>query len=454
MIYFITALESDKKNNLQLKNCYTNGLGTLKLIHSQPLNKQRKEYIQYVYSLDFKIGKDFDIDKSTGQNIISLRLQLNKTGAFKKDILIYKDVKKLNYFIYDFKCFEKKSKFSMLKLNKCEQFNLFKDAIFSDDSNNNEKEKDLLEDSINVLIDSDKKFSLELFLDLLNSYYNKTTEVNILFEYLGNNFDFIYNCEKLNSNYTNMLNNLEKKIEKEHDNFLQSLKSISIKNLNIFHNLIFIYRTKFEREKIQEMIEEQSYWDLYDKIILNNVDYYLNLGLILPKDLIIKILKQDSLNLDTIKKLLSFGNSIEDILKMIINCFSQLCECCIKKQYKIIMSDFDKHKISYNLEELITNINTIIDYELKSRFFIIIFDNDFWLFYIDYYKNLRNFKKLRLIENTILNCKKVDKNLDINNISKIIYETEINMIKNGELKNEKILDFFMKIILKIIKIII
>ena len=442
MLFFVAT--SKEKLDIKLTNQYTNGLGNMKLILSKVLNQNKKEYIQNVYSIDFKIEKKLEIDNSTGQNIISLRLQINKSNSIRKDILFYKIAKKKNYFIYDFKCNDNKHNISVLKLKKYQQFNLFKDAIFNvnSDNNNNNIKIDLLEDSINNLVDSNKKFSLEFFIELLNAYYNKN-EVNYLLQYLGNNLDYIYECEKLNSNYRQMLQNLEEKFEK---NFLnKSMNSINCENMEIFSNLLFIYRTKFEKETIQEMmIERQIDWGFYSKIIVKKIDFYLNLGLIFPKDLINKMLKQDYLTLDTTIKLLSFGNSIEDILKMIINSFFKLSESCIKNKFKIIMTNFNKQKNTDNLEELINLINTIINNELRIKCHMVIFDEKFWLFYLNYYKNMKNFKKLKLIEKAILNCKRVDYNLDIFKFSKIIHENEINMIKSGELKNDKILDFFQK----------
>ena len=108
------------------------------------------------------------------------------------------------------------------------------------------------------------------------------------------------------------------------------------------------------------------------------------------------------------------------------------------------MTNFNIQKKTDDLEKLISYINQLIEHELKIKYLMVSFNEKFWSFYVNYYKDNNDFKKLKLIEKAILNCKKVDNNLDINKFSNIIHETEIKMIKNGELKNEKILDFFSK----------
>ena len=435
MLYFVAINENENKKEfkLRLTNQYLDGLGNIKIIHVD----NKMGYMKYVFSLEFDLNRKYEKDKLTGKDIICPRFQVNGGKTFKRKILLNKIPKKNNYFLYDFEFSENNH------LNICQKFNLFKDAFFSKDFNPkypDNIEREFFWDSMENLIDSNNKFSLKLFLELLDTYYKKNEESNILLKSLENNWDYIFNCEKLDSKYSEILINLEKKFGKEH--LRKSVRSINSQNIELFNNLIFIYRTIHEREKIQDMINRESYSGIYAKIIVKKLDFYLSLGLKFPKILIKKLLGQDNLSHVKIIKLLSFGNSVIDIIDIIINNFYKLCNSCIKQKFIIKMTNFNIQKKTDDLEKLISYINQLIEHELKMKYLMVSFNEKFWSFYVNYYKDNNDFKKLKLIEKAILNCKKVDNNLDINKFSNIIHETEIKMIKNGELKNEKILDFF------------
>ena len=120
----------------------------------------------------------------------------------------------------------------------------------------------------------------------------------------------------------------------------------------------------------------------------------------MPKGLINKILEQTNLTRDNILKLLSFGNSISKILKMINDNFKALYKICKQNKYIIKMNNFQNKGYIDNIEELINNIIELIKNELKNGYSFVSFDEEFWLYYINYY--MRDIKKLKLIEKVIL----------------------------------------------------
>ena len=89
---------------------------------------------------------------------------------------------------------------------------------------------------------------------------------------------------------------------------------------------------------------------------------------------------------------------------------------------------------------IIVNFKTLCNTCKQNNYFVS-FDEEFWLYYINYY--MKDFKKLKIIESVILsNCNMFCSNLDIKKLSYIIHENEIKLIKKLGLKNEKILNFF------------
>ena len=173
---------------------------------------------------------------------------------------------------------------------------------------------------MNNLIDNQNIFSLELLLEILDCYYNKN-EGKLLINYLEDKWDYVYNCKKLNSYYYNILTKLQEKFFKE---VISHSNGFSNQNIEIYINLLLIYSTQYEREKIQEILKKKFYWFFISKIIVKKLDFYLNLGIELPIGLINRMLDQKNMTLDNILKLLSFGNSISEILKMIIDNFKTL----------------------------------------------------------------------------------------------------------------------------------
>ena len=422
-VFIIRKKEDDKKINIDIGrlNNYWNGLGTCKAIMSNKLNFNKTNYIQNVYEIDFKnIKKQIKVDKLTGKEFFPLKIKYINEQKYTKKIYINN---KSNFFLYDFEISDK-------KLSKCEQFNVFKEVI------NSKSSKDLLSDSMDYLIDKNDKFSLELFLDLLDFYYKKK-EGELLATYIEDKWDYIYKCDKLNSKYNDILTKLEKNFE------LEFLDQTNNKSMELLCNLLFIYKTKNEREKIQEMIlQKKSYWHFYSKIIVRKLDFYSNLGVEFPKDLINIMLNQNNLTPEYILKILKCGSSVSEILIMIINNFNVLGKSCMQNNSIIKMHDLQKKEFRDNIDELINNLKELMKKESECKYFFVSFDENFWLYYINYYQE--DIKKLKIIENAILSSSYNDfcSNLNKNKLTNIIQENEIKIIKKLELKNEKILIFF------------
>ena len=237
-IFIITKKENNKANiDIGKLNNYWNGLGTCKKIISKNINYNKINYIQNVYQINFNnIKNQIKVDKSTGKEIFTLKIKYINNQKITINICVNN---KTHFFLYDFEIYDK-------QLNKYEQFNLFKEAVNSKGLSS----KDLLIDSMDNLIDKDDKFSLELFLELLDFYYKKK-EGELLDSYIKDKWDYIYNCGKLNPKYNDILIKLEKNFE---------LDQTNNKNMELLSNLLFIYKTKKDRAKIQEMIlQKESY---------------------------------------------------------------------------------------------------------------------------------------------------------------------------------------------------
>ena len=107
------------------------------------------------------------------------------------------------------------------------------------------------------------------------------------------------------------------------------------------------------------------------------------------------------------------------------------------------MHNFQDKEYIDDIKELINIIIELIKKETENKYSFVSFDEEFWLYYINYY--MKDFKKLKIIERVILSYSNMFcSNLDIKKLSYIIHENEIRFVKKQGLKNEKILYFFEK----------
>ena len=255
LFFIVTRKASDNEKkpfNIKLMNQNMNGFKYIKLILLKNLSNSKIYYTHYIYQVDF------DKDKLSIKDMVSLRLQINYGRAFKINIDVNKKDKR-NYFLYDFDDYDKYKKLNLseIYLSKYEQFNLFKDAISSRGFITENADKDFLIDSMAQLIDKDNIFSLELLLEILDFYYKKK-EGKFLVKYLEDKWDYVYNCKKLNSYYNNFLAKLQEKFYNE--SFKNNSNGFNNHNIEILINLLLIYRTQHEKEKIQEMLQIKFYW--------------------------------------------------------------------------------------------------------------------------------------------------------------------------------------------------
>ena len=432
-IFFITLTQEDIKRNFGLSNFRQNE--NLRNI----LIKKEKNYVISVYSMEYK---PYSIEENSKDKITG-KYQINQMFLYeKKSITINFLIDKTrDNFIYNFKYnnYRKNANLSIKDLNIIRQFEIFNESL----EEKKEKNKGLFIDS-NIMLneETNPENYFHFYLKLLN-YYFYTEYANSLLEIFNLNILENYKefDEKKKIYYGRILSNLEEKIMMENSNLSLSTQFRDVKTQS-FIKLLFIYRAKFEKNKLQEMLDKQSFWNYYAEIIVQNLQYYLNLEIILPKGLITKILsKTKFLTIELMNILLSFSQSIKDLLFMINKNFDSIFILCIKNKYKINVEEFKKQKSTDDLKEIEIELDALLKNELKVKFNFVIFNEKFWFFYFDYYKNLGDFKSLRYIEYLIIS-KKLYNNVNIEKISKMIHETEFEIIKSGKLKNEKLLEFF------------
>ena len=162
-------------------------------------------------------------------------------------------------------------------------------------------------------------------------------------------------------------------------------------------------------------------------------------NLICPDELIDKMFEGE-LTLEKIKGIFSYAGKVEKILILINK--NKICikNLCVKDRKILIMSSLGKAVESDNIANITEEIAKIIKFEIEEKILYISFDQKFWESYIIFNNDLEN---LELINKSIELCSKIEKNLssDKLGLNQKYHNIGINLINQGILKNEKLLDF-------------
>ena len=275
--------------------------------------------------------------------------------------------------------------------------------------------------------------NIDLFLDVLKSCYTSSLVKTLLMCFnVGKATLPTYKIDP--NEYSKILNLIEKSpkviikycTEKDDPN----------KYYKLFYTLLLYFRANYEKDKIQELLLKNELWIFFKEILPNNYITFSNIQI--PSELISQMIKQTPLSLKIIKGTLYYLKLFEKILICINENIDNIYEVCIKEKKLIKMNNLTGPNKEDNVENILKETEKLVNYELKKIKFVL-FDEEFFNNYTHYYFK-KDLKKLLLIKKVILLCKKVDKDLDPD-YNSIIHETALEMIKNGVLKNEELLDF-------------
>ena len=432
-IFFITSNQSKLDNLLTYKSKIPLNI---KLTKKQKY--KREEFIVKVFSFEYvkeKLNKK-DYNEETKKYKAKVKLNFNKTD-FEGEIFFKND---RSNFIYDFKFKDYNGWTGVyhppidIKLSKCQQLKLFNEVL----NQMNIKQGDTL--SLNLILDSQlflgNQFYLDFYLEILKRCYSKKEVKTLLMQFKLERVLLPASFEV--KDYSSILSMIERKPDiiikycSERDN--------KDKYYKLFYSLLLFFRANYEKEKVQTLLNDKKLRKYFVEILSTNYQKYSNVEV--PDDLIYDIIEQKKITFDKIKNALSFANSNEKILNIINKYIDLICQICNKENKKIEMSEMVNPKSTDNLNVIIDDIQKILNYQVNKNIKFITFNEVFWRKYIQYNDN-KNLKNLVLINKALSLYQNIDKSLNIQNLElpKKIHETGLNSIKNGELKNEALIDF-------------
>ena len=443
-IFFITSNQSKLNKLIEYQIQRNRGLINLKAGESSSELHEDQRYKNslftvYVNSIQIEpkdLKKDEQDPKTKKYNAM-ISLKYNKTN-FQGNISFRASK---NNFIYDFRFNEYRGWGRVyepppqINFSQLEQLKLYikylksikklqKDQIY----------QDLISDS--QALSFGKKIYLDFFLEILkNCYASKSVKLflksfkieNIL---LPQNFNF--------KDYASVLNIIEKKPEI----IIKYCSEKEDKNIYyiLFYTILFFVRFNYDRENAMKMIEDKGLWKYIIKIFPDKYKFFPKLNV---SDELMDLMFEQDLTINIITGILSFCGSIEKVLIKINDKIDIIANCCLKENKQILMSSLENPQKTDNIERIIEEIEKILKFESKSKKIFISFDQEFWKNYIHFNDDV---KKLYMINNAIILCSNLDKNLKKTNMNleEKIHNAGLEAIKDGNLKNEELL-FFINI---------
>ena len=397
-VFFIISYESSFVNKIKYSLSNENGIKNLKTSFTQKIkNDDMKEYIISVLSFDINNLKEENLDekKNLSKAIINFTIENNN---YKEQI----EFKRGNYnFIFNFNI---ENNPSLMLLGQSSQLKLFYESLKEKKDENKDILKALILDSIHFLEKNDEIY-FNFFLELLKLCFLNEKINSVLLNFKIENIKL---PNYLNpKDYASILSLIEKnptKFCKENDE--EEKEKINEKFYTILLLFIANYENdeKIKLEKIEKLLSDQKKY--FIKIIPLYIQYYSNI--IIPEDYARDIFMKVNLTYEIIKGILNCIPLNIKKLEIINQCRDSICEFCKNNDKKLNMIELAPPQKDDNLSKMVFEIKSLIRYQEKNNVFLLLFEQEYW---IRYYKFNQSTENLLLINSTIRECQKIDKNL-------------------------------------------
>jgi len=438
-VFFIISNLSKFDGLIEYSLSKGNGMTNFNSILKKTDKFKGEEFTTYVFYFDIypEELQNEDKDIRTKKYKANIILKYENTN-FEAEILFKEDK---NNFIYDFKFEDYKgwtgNKSPPIYINypKVEQIKLFIEVLKILKLEQCDKLfKNLVTDSQCYI--TGQTYFLDFYLEILKSCYTQKEIKTLLMMF---KLARTMLPEKIEiKEYTSILGNIEKDPSlitrhcSEKDNKEKYLKS--------FYTILLFFRYNYEKEKLQNLLNNKDLNKYFIEILPINYQFFINLDV--PDELIFEILNQKNISFKIIFGILSYIHSIEKLLLIINNNNDIIANCCLNVNAKINMSELANPKETDDLNKIINEIGKLLNYQLNNKKIFFLFDEEFWKNYIQY-NDKKNLKNLVLINKVLLLYQKVDKyfNSDKLGLKMKIHATGLLAIEKGELKNEELIDF-------------
>ena len=461
-IYFIESHDKTRKIESYLSPEYKNS-DTLELLPEIQLSKEseiKRSLISNLYR--FKIFPD-NCDKSKTEQEITVFFKEKKDEKNDKD---EEQINKSEYIIkirdlkndfYDYDLYDEK--LNIVKLSYEQKFELYINYLKSIKAKQGSKEyEEFILSSQRLLAGINQKFDFLFYLLIFLECFATKLVHRLLFAFkpkkikgLGKVPDF-----RLNQ-MSKILNVIAKKPEKIRVEQEKSRKQIT----ELFYLVFLYFNVNFDKEKINDMLNDDNIFEYVYKHFFQHKEILENV--IISNELVCKLLKKVK-DLNEILISLSFlGKNFLNFL-IVINKMSDLIIKFIAEEEKkveekkkgekededenkkgkkvyIEAESFVDPKFDDDLGKIYDEINILKKYEMNTHRMLVKFTPNIIEQYIDFNID-NNFQNLIILNNIIVSLRAMDRDFKCQKkMDSIIHETGLNLVKNGLLKNNQLLEF-------------
>ena len=219
---------------------------------------------------------------------------------------------------------------------------------------------------------------------------------------------------------------------------------------NCLYSIIFYFNYNFQKEKINDLLEDDNINQNLFKQILEHSHMFPNL--LISKEAL-NIFIKCAENFSQIKDILKYNNNVNDILLIIndnldfifdkykSNQFNERNKSK-KKNNPLKIEEYAEPKENDDIGSIIGLIKSINLFQKENEQFII-FSPVFFKKYMDFYDG-QNYENLLFLKEIIENMISFDHKFKLKHFNKIFHKNGLKFIKEKKLKNIDILDFIQR----------
>ena len=399
-VFFIISYESSFLKKIKFSLSNEDGMDNLKIIYTKKIKNDdnKNENIVSVFSFDINNPQEKDRDEVTKlfRAIINFTIQ---NDVYDQEILFKEG--RYNY-IYNFNI---EDIASLTELSQSTQLKIFYEILKEQKTNNKDLQlKYLIYDSINFIKGS-KVVDFNFILELLKLCYSNK-EINlVLLNFQFEKIKFQNNLDpKDYGSILSIIENNPTKFCSENDE--EEKEKITTNFYMILLSFITNYEDdeKIKLEKIENLLNNKKKYFITNIVLYTQ--YYSNITI--PDYYICDILTNINLTYEIIKRMLNCLPLNIKRLETINKCRDLIYEFCTKNDKQLKMLELAPPQKDDNIENVISQIVSLINYQKNKPFFFFSFEQEYWERYCKYNQTA---EKLMLINNIVELYKTIDKNL-------------------------------------------
>ena len=440
-VYFIESHDKSKRLEVYLSPNYKDS-NTLELMDEKDSSQIRNSLISRVFR--FKIFPENIIKEQVKGPYKFVVIMKDKNNASNESeyTIELRDIRN-DFYEYNFKM----DKVEVIPLSYEQQFNIYVDLLrnkLKKKQDSKESEEFIMSTQL-LFAGKDKKFDFSFYLLIFLECFTNKIVLRHLMSFKPEKIHGLGIVNDLRmKQLKNIINLIVKKPEKVRVDNENSRKNAT----ELFYFVALFFDMNFQKEKVDELLGDEKIFDYLCARLIKYQDFLKNL--ILANNQVCTLIEKSKDFNEILISLFYVGKDFINFLQVINNKWEKIrklydaelnkedkkTEPIDTEKYIIPKQEDDMMKLKEEVEKLNTN-------EKEQMIQLIKFSPSIFERYEEYNKN-KNFLNLSYLNDIFNLIRKKDKDFRLKIDDTLVHETGLNMIKEGKLKNEGVLDFICK----------